>query len=189
MSIRFCVKVYNTSDFCWYWLSTKLHWTKTSSAASRNGIFSPFLFCLLTLFLTVCYCHVTYAFQSEFTLHSCLNVKKLLARSKPKIWSLSDCNWTRTQNHLALKQPYGWLSIWPNCPNNWALLGVLICTVHLTVCSCHFTYVFHSELTLYSLFCELNGAGFESRYSHLAFFSYKIISVFQAFKNSSWYPS
>ena len=32
--------------------------------------------------LTVCFCHVTYAFQSESTLYSCLNVKELLARSR-----------------------------------------------------------------------------------------------------------
>ena len=34
---------------------------------------------------TVCFCHVTYAFQSESTLYSCLNVKELLARSRRKI--------------------------------------------------------------------------------------------------------
>ena len=36
-------------------------------------------------FLTVCYYHVTYAFQSESTLYSCLNVKELLARSRREI--------------------------------------------------------------------------------------------------------
>ena len=35
--------------------------------------------------LTVCSCHVTYAFQSESTLYSCLNVKALLARSRREI--------------------------------------------------------------------------------------------------------
>ena len=54
--------------------------------------------------LTVCSCHVTYAFESESTLYSCLNVKELLARSRREIWRWSDCNWTRTQNHLALKR-------------------------------------------------------------------------------------
>ena len=44
--------------------------------------------------------HVTYAFQSEYTLYNSLNVKELLVRSRRKIWSLSDCNWTRTQNHF-----------------------------------------------------------------------------------------
>ena len=29
--------------------------------------------------------HVTYAFQSEFTLYSCLNVKELLAQSRLEI--------------------------------------------------------------------------------------------------------
>ena len=49
------------------------------------------------------FCHGTYAFQSESTLYSCLNVKELLARSRRKIWRWSDCNWNRTQNHLVLK--------------------------------------------------------------------------------------
>ena len=52
----------------------------------------------------VCSCHVTYAFQGESTLYSSLNVKKLLARSRREIWSLIDCNWTRTHNHLVHKR-------------------------------------------------------------------------------------
>ena len=39
--------------------------------------------------MTVCSCHVTYAFQSESTLYSCLNVLELLARSRCKISSCS----------------------------------------------------------------------------------------------------
>ena len=35
--------------------------------------------------LTVCSYHATYAFQSEFTLYSCQNVKELLARNRRKI--------------------------------------------------------------------------------------------------------
>ena len=54
--------------------------------------------------LAVCSCHVTYAYQGESTLYSCLNVKELLARSRRKIWRLSDCNWTWTQNHLVRKR-------------------------------------------------------------------------------------
>ena len=60
------------------------------------------LFC--KVHLTVCFCHVTYAFQSESTLYSCLNVKELVALSRREIWSLRDCNWTQTHNHLVLKQ-------------------------------------------------------------------------------------
>ena len=35
--------------------------------------------------LTVCYRHVTYVFQSESTLYSCLIVKELLARSRSSL--------------------------------------------------------------------------------------------------------
>ena len=35
--------------------------------------------------LTLCSYHVTYVFQSEFTLYSCLNVKELFARSRHEI--------------------------------------------------------------------------------------------------------
>ena len=40
--------------------------------------------------------HVTYAFQSESTLYSCLNVQKHLARNRRDIWSLRDSNGIRT---------------------------------------------------------------------------------------------
>ena len=62
--------------------------------------------------MTVCSCHLTYAFQSETTLYSCLNVKELFAQSKCEIWSLSECNWTRNQNHLVCKQTLNHLAIW-----------------------------------------------------------------------------
>ena len=38
----------------------------------------------------VCYDHVTYVFQSESTLYSCMNVKEFLAGNKRDICSLSD---------------------------------------------------------------------------------------------------
>ena len=44
--------------------------------------------------------------QSESTLYSYQNVKELLARSRHEIWSLSDCNWTRTRNHLVRKRTF-----------------------------------------------------------------------------------
>ena len=49
-------------------------------------------------------CHVTYAFQIETTLFSCLNVKELLSQSGREILSLNDCAWTRTPNHLVCKR-------------------------------------------------------------------------------------
>ena len=48
--------------------------------------------------------------ESESTLYSCLNVKELLARSMREIWNLSDCNWTRTQNHLVRKRTLNYLA-------------------------------------------------------------------------------
>ena len=71
----------------------------------------------ISFILTVCSYHVTYAL-SESTLYSCLNVKELLARSRREIWSLSDCNWTRTDYHLVHKRTLNhlakmtkWLSV------------------------------------------------------------------------------
>ena len=68
--------------------------------------------------MTVCSFHVTYALQSETTLYSCLNVKEVLTRSRHEILSLSDCSWTRTQNHLVRKRTLNhlaslakWLSV------------------------------------------------------------------------------
>ena len=80
---------------------------------------------------SVCSYHVTYAFQSESTLYSCLNVKELLARSRREIWSLSDCNWIRTHNHLVRKGTLNhlakladlakWLSVRLRTKRSWIL--------------------------------------------------------------------
>ena len=67
--------------------------------------------------LTVHFFHVTYAFQSESTLYSCLNVKELLAQNRRNISSFRDCNRTRTHNHLVRKQTLNHLAklpIWLN---------------------------------------------------------------------------
>ena len=62
--------------------------------------------------MTACSCHVTYALNSKSTLYSCLNVKELLAWNRHKIWKLSDCNWTRTQNDLVHKWTLNDLGKW-----------------------------------------------------------------------------
>ena len=95
--------------------------------------------------MIVCSCHVPYAFQSESTLYGCLNVKELLAWNRHKVWTLSDCNWTRTQNHLARKRTLNHLANMVS-----AVFWGLTCTVRLNVCFCHVTYSFQSESTLYS---------------------------------------
>ena len=94
--------------------------------------------------LTVIYYHVTYPFQSEFTLFIFLNVKEVLARSRDEFSGVTDCSWTINHKHLLRK----WI-FWRNLPNDWAELWVLNSTVHLTVCYCHVTYAFQSEFTLF----------------------------------------
>ena len=50
-------------------------------------------------------CDCTYSFQTESTFYSCMNVKKLFAWNMHEIWSLSDCNGSRTHNHFVCKRP------------------------------------------------------------------------------------
>ena len=59
---------------------------------------------ICTVHLTLCSCHVTYVFESESNLYSCLNVKEVLVGSRRDIRMWNDCNWTRTQNHIVLKR-------------------------------------------------------------------------------------
>ena len=54
--------------------------------------------------------HVTYEFKSESTLYVSVNVKEFLPLSWRDIWSLSDCNKTRTHNHLIRKWTFNHLT-------------------------------------------------------------------------------
>ena len=75
--------------------------------------------------------HVTYAFQSESILNKCLNVMKLLGRKRRNIWSLSNCNRTRTHKRLVRKRTLNhFAKIWQNgwvmveCSfTNWVVVG------------------------------------------------------------------
>ena len=123
----------------------------SSGGFSINFPHSDLLISVLTenLTCTVCSCHVTYAFQSESTLYSCLNVKELLARKRHEIWILSDCNWTRTYNHLVHKQTFNHLAKltkWLSCVVSSYLCGAFDCMF----LSCHgcvsdYTVCIHSE--------------------------------------------
>ena len=62
----------------------------------------------------VCYFHVTYAFQSEYTLFSSLNVKERLPRNRRDIWSLSEY---RTDKYSQRKS-----IIWPVWQNGWVFV-------------------------------------------------------------------
>ena len=69
------------------------HWPKMGerlkvffSISDEQTSMANFINCdNVVIVLTVCSCHVTYAFESESTLYSCLNVKELLARSRREI--------------------------------------------------------------------------------------------------------
>ena len=108
----------------------------------------PYASSLVNLFS----CHVTYAFQSESTLYSCLNVKELLAQNRREIWSLSDCKWTRTHNQLVHKRRLNYLTKlakWLSCVMNTYLRGAFDCMFFSChVCSSHVK--FQSESTLHS---------------------------------------
>ena len=76
--------------------------------------------------------------MSRMNPHSivCLNVKELLAQSRRQIWSLSDCNWTRTHNHLVHKQTLNHLAKltkWLSCVVSTYLYGAFDCML----LSCH----------------------------------------------------
>ena len=60
--------------------------------------------------LTVCSYHITWAFQSESSIYSCLKVKELLALNKREILTLSDCSATRTHHHLVCQQTHNHLA-------------------------------------------------------------------------------
>ena len=75
---------------------------------------------ICTVDFTVCSYHVTYAFQSESTLYSWLNVKELLAWSRRDIWNLSDCK--GTQMHRTEKYLQHISIIWIVWLNGWVLV-------------------------------------------------------------------
>ena len=64
------------------------------------------------------------------------------ASFRQKVESISDCNWTRTHNHLVRKQTLKHL---PKPAKLLSCVVILICAVHLTVCSYHVTHAFQSE--------------------------------------------
>ena len=133
-------KIWGLSDCNWTPSQNHLvcNWTLNHLAKLAND-WAVFWVLTCVVHLTVCSCHATYTFQSGSTLYSCLNVKEILAQSTSKIWGLSDCNWTWTQNHLVCKLTLNYLA---RLASDWVVFWVLTCTVHLTVCSCHVTYAF-----------------------------------------------
>ena len=78
-------------------------------------------------------CHVR--IPEEFTLCSCLNVKKLLVWNSRDIWRLSDSNGIRIHNQLVRKQTLIYLAKlakWFGCVASFYLYGAFDCML-----SCH----------------------------------------------------
>ena len=74
--------------------------------------------------LTVCSCHAIYAFQSEYTLYSCLNIKD-------RVWETVECRFTlkrvrisRTYSHMHDRDEYSQQIsiIWPVWLNGWVFV-------------------------------------------------------------------
>ena len=71
------------------------------------------LYLINILYQAVCYYHVTYDCQSEFTLYVvCPNVKGLVARSRRHISTLSGSNGIWTYHHLIRKRTLSHLATW-----------------------------------------------------------------------------
>ena len=125
----------------------------------------------------LCSCHVTYAFQSERTLYSCLNVKELLARSRHEIWRLSDSNWIRTQNHLVHKRILNhlvkWLSVrlW----TNWIWVRIQLqslkyLSISTKIYQYYFYTIFQMKLTLQMFHTSAEQLFFSSKCFYLLIF-------------------
>ena len=96
---------------------------------------------ICTVQLTVCSYHVTYTFQSEYTLCSFLNIKELLLKGGAKSEGYVTATGLEPRTTSFLMEHS---TIWSNWPNDRAVFRVLICTVHLTLCFCHVTYALQS---------------------------------------------
>ena len=87
--------------FTWFLLPRE---NKSINKILQNKIWLPYkLFIISEAIKTLCYYHVTYELQSEWHSIVCLNVNELLSRSGRHIWSLSNSNDIRAQNHLVRK--------------------------------------------------------------------------------------
>ena len=121
--------------FTWFLL---LRENKSINKILQNKIWLPYkLFIISEAIKTVCYYQVTYELQSESHSIVCLNVNELLSQSRRHIWSLSNSNDIRTENHLVRKGTLNHLAKlakWLSCVEGTYLYGafeymLLLCHV------------------------------------------------------------
>ena len=77
--------LYECRAFSFKYTSSKINTWKETGINNYTKTSNMDAISVATTSLPVCSYHVTYTFQSESTLHSCLNVKELLARSRREI--------------------------------------------------------------------------------------------------------
>ena len=147
-------------------LQPRSPWTKTQPKRSDYWVVLWVLIC--TIHLPVCYHHLTYVFQRESTLFSCLNVKEPLIRKRLDIWHLPDSNRIWTHNHLVCKPTLNHLAKptkWSGCvvsPYLHDALDCMLLSCHVGVSDWIYT------LQLLELY-ELSGCRFKSHCCHLNF--------------------
>ena len=112
--------------------------------------------------LTECSSNVTYVFQSESKLYICLNVKQLLAQNRRNICSLSDCNGTRTHNHLVRKHTLTHLVKLTKLLS-WVVSTFLYCSFDCMSFSCY-VRVSESIHTLYFPKCQGTPCSKQAKY-------------------------
>ena len=106
--------------------------------------------------------HVTYAFQSESTPYSSLNIKELLPWNRHEFWNLSDCNGT-IQCGFTMKRVRDMIRIYSPM-------------YHTDKYSKHSSIIWPVWLNGWVFVYKLSGYGFESCCSYL---NYRICTCFE----------
>ena len=124
---------------------------------------------ICTVHFIIC-TYVTYAFQRDSTVYSCLYFNELFARNRRGIWSLSDCNVIWTHKHLVHNRTFN---------QTFSQTGQMteLCYEYLSVLATQFTtqYSQHSSiispvwLNGWVFVYQLSGCKFKYCCSHLNF--------------------
>ena len=104
--------------------------------------------------------YMLYAFHSESTFHSYLNVKELLAQNRDDIWSLSDNGDSKPQPPSLYIQSFSQTGQMIELCCEYLSVGYIWLMLY------HVTYLFQSESPLFScLNVKVTATGFEPRTS------------------------
>ena len=129
----------------WYLKFKWLQWDSSPqplSSSTNTQVFGQtdqmivLLVLICTAHMTLCSYLVTYVSQSEPTLYICLNVRQFLPRRRYGIWSLSECNVTRTQNYIVHKPTLNHLAKLTKCLS-WVVSAYLYGAIDCILLSCH----------------------------------------------------